>query len=228
RMHSMSDTPSAPEHDLDSPPIGGPMLPLAGDVYELDAVDGPDNFPPWCARYRNILREFRVHLGQPGAGVAPIEFDIVREIILQCRQNLAGFGFDTPAEYGFGDLTTAEAETFRVWCISAPRAAVIRLIERVEDYLSWAAGQVLRQVEQKHDAPASREPPKDPPPPCQENALELIPGGFTYRGKVQDLTGKPRAMLEALLASDFRRCSADDLRQPLGLDDDAVTYPEQV
>src|SRR5206468_2474146 len=58
--------------------------------------------------------------------------------------------------------------------------------------------------------------------------LELVPGGFAYRGKVHELTGKPRDMLAALQISRDRRCTALELREAIHVDDEAVTYPEQV
>jgi hypothetical protein len=58
--------------------------------------------------------------------------------------------------------------------------------------------------------------------------LELVPGGFTFRGHLQDLTGKPRDMLEALLQSRHRRCTVPELREALQIDDEAVSFPDQV
>jgi hypothetical protein len=60
------------------------------------------------------------------------------------------------------------------------------------------------------------------------NSLELIPGGFAYKGKDHDLIGRPRDMLEALVKSPHRRYTAVGLRKALRVDDEAVTYPEQV
>jgi hypothetical protein len=65
------------------------------------------------------------------------------------------------------------------------------------------------------------------PPRQQAGHIELAPGGFTLNGQVHELTGKPRDMLAALLESHYRRSTASDLRKVIGLDDEAVTYPEQ-
>jgi hypothetical protein len=58
--------------------------------------------------------------------------------------------------------------------------------------------------------------------------LALSPGGFTLRGKRHSLTGRPRQMLQVLLASSGHVMTANDLRQALDVDDEAVAYPEQV
>jgi hypothetical protein len=60
------------------------------------------------------------------------------------------------------------------------------------------------------------------------DGLELIPGGFAYKGRTHDLTGRPRDMLEALVESHHRRCTASELRKVIGVDDESTTYPEQV
>jgi hypothetical protein len=67
--------------------------------------------------------------------------------------------------------------------------------------------------------------PRQTPPAA---SLELAPGGFAYRGKVYDLIGRPQHMLKAILESHFRRCTASDLRDAIGVDDATVSYPEQV
>jgi hypothetical protein len=59
-------------------------------------------------------------------------------------------------------------------------------------------------------------------------AIEIIPGGFAYRGRPYDLVGRPRDMLEALLNARYRRATADDLRKAMGIDDETVNDPEQV
>jgi hypothetical protein len=59
-------------------------------------------------------------------------------------------------------------------------------------------------------------------------ALKLAPGGFAYRGKVFKLTGRPLDVLKAIMVSRYGRCTASELRVALGVDEDAVTYPEQV
>jgi hypothetical protein len=61
-----------------------------------------------------------------------------------------------------------------------------------------------------------------------ECGLELIPGGFAYRGQPQELSGQPLAMLRELLGSRYRRCFARDLVKVLVPDALAVDNPEQV
>ncbi len=58
--------------------------------------------------------------------------------------------------------------------------------------------------------------------------LAVIPAGFTFHGKEYTLIGKPLVRLRVLLNSPHRRCSAEQLREAIGLDDAVVTYPEQV
>jgi hypothetical protein len=59
-------------------------------------------------------------------------------------------------------------------------------------------------------------------------ALELAPGGFAYRGKVFNLTGRPLDVLKAILKSRYRRCTASELRVALSVNEETVEYPEQV
>jgi hypothetical protein len=66
------------------------------------------------------------------------------------------------------------------------------------------------------------------PPAPKHSALELIPGGFAMHGKPHILSGRPRAMLQALLEARHHRCTVDGLRKALEIDDEAVGYPEQV
>jgi hypothetical protein len=70
-------------------------------------------------------------------------------------------------------------------------------------------------------APAPRAPRTAPP------ALELIPGGFAYRGHPYGLTGKPLILLRELLKARFSRCAVDQLRQAGGWDDDFIEFPKQ-
>jgi hypothetical protein len=60
------------------------------------------------------------------------------------------------------------------------------------------------------------------------NDLVLVPGGFQYRQKTYDLTGRPLQMLTAILNTNHHRCTRDELRRLIGVDDTAVTFPEQV
>lgn len=57
--------------------------------------------------------------------------------------------------------------------------------------------------------------------------LALAPGGFTLAGKPHRLAGRSREMLRVLLESSHQRATAGQLRQALGIDDEAVTYPDQ-
>jgi hypothetical protein len=57
--------------------------------------------------------------------------------------------------------------------------------------------------------------------------LELIAGGFAYRGHPYDLTGKPLILLGELLKARFSRCTMDQLRQAGDWDDDLIEFPEQ-
>jgi hypothetical protein len=66
---------------------------------------------------------------------------------------------------------------------------------------------------------------EDSPSP---SGLHLIPGGFNFHGRPYDLTGRPRAMLKALLDAPHHRLTALALRTIMGVDDEAVDVPEQV
>jgi hypothetical protein len=66
------------------------------------------------------------------------------------------------------------------------------------------------------------------PAPATNQGLLLIDGGFSYRGRPYDLTGRPRALLSVILSSEYRRCSADRLRELMGINDEMVERPEQV
>lgn len=89
---------------------------------------------------------------------------------------------------------------------------------------------VLDQCEHKINscpAPVPAQPattgPTAPPSP-----IEFIPGGFVYRGEKHDLIGRSRSLLEALLNERYGRLAATDLPGVIGIDVDAVSYPEQV
>jgi hypothetical protein len=58
--------------------------------------------------------------------------------------------------------------------------------------------------------------------------LKVVPGGFSYRGRTHNLVGRPLAMLVALLGSPLRRLGVDELRSAMGIDDEAVMWPDQV
>jgi hypothetical protein len=64
--------------------------------------------------------------------------------------------------------------------------------------------------------------------PPAAGPLELIDGGFAFRGRDFSLSGRPLAMLRELLAARHRRMTATGLASAMGVDPDAVTYPEQV
>jgi hypothetical protein len=63
------------------------------------------------------------------------------------------------------------------------------------------------------------------PPPAN---LEIIAGGFAYRGKTYDLAGRSFQMLRALFDAKHHRMSRNDLRTQLSVNDDHVNYPDQV
>jgi hypothetical protein len=62
------------------------------------------------------------------------------------------------------------------------------------------------------------------------NAKELVldPGGFRLGGEHHDLSGRPFAMLKALLESRDHCATADDLRVAMDINNDSVDFPEQV
>jgi hypothetical protein len=57
--------------------------------------------------------------------------------------------------------------------------------------------------------------------------VEIIPGGFIYKGKPHDLSGAPLTMLRTLVESWYQRLTADHIREALELDDATVTWPQQ-
>jgi hypothetical protein len=65
-------------------------------------------------------------------------------------------------------------------------------------------------------------------PAANPHTLRLIDGGFEYRGMANDLTGRPRAMLESLLTAAHHRCTIDTLRGLMNVNDEDVNFPEQV
>jgi hypothetical protein len=90
---------------------------------------------------------------------------------------------------------------------------------RRRDALRRAVGVVLRWCGDGKDAEAIPSPPA---------GLELADGGFSYRGKTHPLTGRPRQLLGALLASRGGRTAVGRLRAEMGVDDLAVDNPAQV
>jgi hypothetical protein len=78
--------------------------------------------------------------------------------------------------------------------------------------------------------PSGDLPPKEAMPAATKVpvAVSLCPGGFEYRGHPNKLSGRPLQMLKAMLGSRHLRCTRDELRKSMGIDDDAVSYPEKV
>jgi hypothetical protein len=63
--------------------------------------------------------------------------------------------------------------------------------------------------------------------PAPKTPIEVVAGGFRLPGgAVENLTGKPLAVLQALLAAPDYRLSGDDLRAMVW-PDDCLTHPEQ-
>jgi hypothetical protein len=58
--------------------------------------------------------------------------------------------------------------------------------------------------------------------------IEIIPGGFSYRGSKNDLTGRPLAMLRELRNAPDRRLTGDMLRSRMNINDEFVNSPERV
>ena len=61
-----------------------------------------------------------------------------------------------------------------------------------------------------------------------ESPVSLIAGGFLYGGKKTELSGRPYQMLCALLKLRFRSKSVTQLIDDMELDDDSVSFPDQV
>jgi hypothetical protein len=70
--------------------------------------------------------------------------------------------------------------------------------------------------------------PPAPLPPRAGGGVTLVPGGFEYGGRRHDLTGRPVAMLQALLRSHHHSLTAEQLRVQMAVDDEAVDNPDQV
>jgi hypothetical protein len=51
---------------------------------------------------------------------------------------------------------------------------------------------------------------------------------LTDDGPPVDVRGRPLAMLKALLTTQDERCTVNDLRKAMNIDEEAVSYPEQV
>jgi hypothetical protein len=61
-----------------------------------------------------------------------------------------------------------------------------------------------------------------------ENGVMLVDGGFEYGGKFHSLKGRPLQMLNAILHAPNNRMTREKLRNAMEVDDQAVTYPDQV
>jgi hypothetical protein len=64
--------------------------------------------------------------------------------------------------------------------------------------------------------------------PDRAGRLALAPGGFTLGERLHPLTGRPRQMLHVLLGSSHHTATAARLRQEMDIDEESVTFPEQV
>jgi hypothetical protein len=64
--------------------------------------------------------------------------------------------------------------------------------------------------------------------PVPTNRLALADGGFTLWGTFQLLTGRPQQLLTVLLASRHNSATSGTLRSEMDVDDEGVSYPEQV
>jgi hypothetical protein len=74
----------------------------------------------------------------------------------------------------------------------------------------------------------ARPAPDDEGRPPAGVGLELIAGGFAYRGRAHELTGNPLTVLRELLASRYRRRLRSDLANVLFPPNEKfVAYPEQ-
>jgi len=67
-----------------------------------------------------------------------------------------------------------------------------------------------------------------PKPPTRIAGLALAAGGFVFGERVYDLSDRPRDMLKVLLNSRHRRCTVSFLREAMKIDEESVTFPEQV
>jgi hypothetical protein len=102
-----------------------------------------------------------------------------------------------------------------------------RLVMDVCYLLEDALRKVVNGPSEMQDhSTAEEERPPDRAPELQ--GLELIPGGFSYRGTAHELTGRPLKMLKALLAAKHHRLTTDQLRERMEIDDAEVCFPEQV
>jgi hypothetical protein len=96
-------------------------------------------------------------------------------------------------------------------------------LQTVKTHLESEWYKVQKSMESDPATPRAARRSKQP-----SQKIELVPGGFSFKGKVHDLTGKPRDMLSALLQARFHRCTVDQLRAAIRVDDDAVNFPEEV
>jgi hypothetical protein len=115
-------------------------------------------------------------------------------------------------------------------CWSSPPDAPSTLLLMVTQ--GWKAGMetlrklALQSEPGKPDAKGGQTTERTPESP--DLKLNLAPGGFTWGGKPHQLVGKPLDMLRVLLDSPHFCETANRLRQRMGVDDEGVTFPEQV
>jgi hypothetical protein len=100
-----------------------------------------------------------------------------------------------------------------------------RAIEQQE--LRAAAAPLLDRL-QGGQAGAGTDRAGTPPQDNLPGGLELIAGGFSYRSRPYDLTGRPLAMLTALLTARQQRLTAVQLLETMRVNDETVGFPEQV
>jgi hypothetical protein len=162
-------------------PVGGEMLRLAPDVLDLGPRPGTrQELWEWCRRQSERLRRFRIRLSEPpSASVASVEFRMIPEIVHWCRDYLSSFGVDDiPERFTFSlprnqtptgpEHFYSEMEEFISWASAyhAPKHGIMKLIDRIEEFLMWAMGRTVQpepaggssRGDQKPEAPA--EPPR--------------------------------------------------------------------
>ncbi len=167
---------------IDDDPTCGDMIPVASDVPDLGKADTIPEFREWCNRHREGLRAFRVRLGEPPpACVATDEFRVIPEIVHQCRDYLLGFGAgEIPDHFSFPTLPphqtptgpeyfASEMEEFLAWASTyrVPGHGAMKLIGRVEAFLTWAMGWCHRA---QSEPPGSEGQTQDEVPSAKTNA----------------------------------------------------------
>jgi DNA-binding response OmpR family regulator len=146
------------------------------------------------------LRRTRDHAVRLGGIIAPTAHEAALEMVLALNRERFG------------------VEVIGRKCIGASPEADEVIAEIELEYTRATAG---RGDQQPVEQPSSQ-------PAAESGKLALAPGGFTLRGKYYSLTGRPLAMLHALLAARHRTATANQLREAMGVNDEDVDYPEQV